>query len=366
MPTPNETISLLIGGQVHRHWTRYEIDSDLLVPADAWTVALGLPRGEIPPVVQEGAAVVVRVGADTVMSGRIDDIADQIDARGHSLSLSGRDGAAVLVDCSAPILSGRAVTLAQIVQTVVRPLGVTRVRIDSAAGNSRSDKVAVEPGDTAWDTLARAAEARGLWPWMDPDGTLVVGGPDYTRPPVARLVLRRDGAGNNLLSLRRVRSMANRYSDITLLGQGHGTAAESGRHALRAQVKDAQVPVYRPRVVVDGDTDNNAAASARARKLLADSRLSGLILTAEVRGHRTADGVLWQPGQRVHLVAEPLGLDGVYFIMARRFTGGASQGTTTTLTLREDGVWIVDGAKQSAKKGGKGKRRAAEEIINVD
>ena len=74
MPTPDNTVSLLIGGKVHGHWSRYDIDSDLLIPADAWHVELGLPDGQFPPVVTEGAAVEVRIGSDTVMTGRIDDI----------------------------------------------------------------------------------------------------------------------------------------------------------------------------------------------------------------------------------------------------------------------------------------------------
>ena len=83
MPTPvkldtavldPDRVSLLIGGRVHRDWNRYDIDSDLLTPADAWQVTLGLPDGQFPPQVTPGAPVEVRVGTDTVMSGRIDEI----------------------------------------------------------------------------------------------------------------------------------------------------------------------------------------------------------------------------------------------------------------------------------------------------
>ncbi len=49
----------------------------------------------------------------------------------------------------------------------------------------------MEPGDTAWDALVHVAEANGLWPWFDPDGTLVVGGPKYDAPEQATLILAR-------------------------------------------------------------------------------------------------------------------------------------------------------------------------------
>ncbi|UXZ48441.1 phage tail tape measure protein [Cupriavidus gilardii] len=157
-------MSLLIGGKVHSTWSSYDIDSDLLIPADAWQVELGLPRGEFPPVVTEGERVEVRIGQDKIMTGRIDEIAHRVSRGGHTLSLSGRDGAAILVDCSAPIFVSKQASLQDIVANVVKPLGISRIRIDAAAVATR-EKVNVEPGESAWDALVHAAEANGLWPW---------------------------------------------------------------------------------------------------------------------------------------------------------------------------------------------------------
>ena len=64
----------------------------------------------------------------------------------------------------------------------------------------------MDPGNSAWDVLNRAAAANSLAAWFDPDGTLVVGGPDYSAPAKAKLILRRDGQGNNVLSLSETRS----------------------------------------------------------------------------------------------------------------------------------------------------------------
>ncbi|BBF86271.1 prophage tail protein [Aquitalea magnusonii] len=357
MPTPDNTVSLLIGGRFHSKWTSYEIDSDLLIPADAWRVDLGLPQGQFPPIVTEGAAVQVRIGRDTVLTGRIDDIDDDVDKSSHTLSISGRDSAAVLTDCSAPIFTAKQVTLAEVVANVVKPLGISKIRIDADKART-AEKVNVEPGDTAWDTLVHAAEANGLWPWFEPDGTLVIGGPDYSKPPVASLVMKRDGKSNNLISLRRTRSMAERHSDITVLGQAHGTAVENGKHALKSTVRDAGVATYRPRIVVDHDAENTDTARARARKLLSDSRLKGFTLVAKVSGHRTSDGLLWQPGQRIHVVSEPHEIDAVFFLMARKFQGGRGIGRVTTLTLKEDGVWVLD-AHPHKRKHRRGKNSSA-------
>ncbi|AOJ13147.1 MULTISPECIES: phage baseplate assembly protein [Burkholderia] len=376
MPTASNTaasadqdkVSLLIGGRAHREWTSYEIDSHLITPGDAWRVELSPPdgskiEGTLPDAVTEGAPIEVRIGRDTVLVGRIDTIDEDTAKDRNTLTLSGRDGAGILLDCGAPIFVAKQATLEQVIANVVRPLGITKVKI-SAGKTYTSEKINIEPGDRAWNVLSHAAEANGLWPWFAPDGTLIVGGPDYTTKPVATLIMRRSGKGNNVMSLKRSRSMAERYSEVTVLGQTHGTAHENGKNGIKGVAKDPAVTFYRPHVVVDHECESVAMAISRARKLLMDSRLHGYTLTARVLGHRTSDGVLWTPGQRIHVVSEPHNINAVFFLIGRRFSKARSGGSTTTLTLKEDGVWTLD-AHAHKRKHRRGKNKGPEEIIDV-
>lgn len=392
-----DKVSVVIGGKVHSDWTSYSVDSDFLIPADAWSVRLGLPSGVFPADVKRGVPVQVRVGKDVVMSGRVDRVRRHVAKDQVSISIMGRDGAAILVDCAAPVFTGRQMSLEDVIARVVRPLGITAIELH-AESSVRNDKVSVEPGERAWDTLLRACAGRGLWPWFRPDGTLAIGGPDYTAAPVATLILRRDGKGNNLISLDEEMSEERSFSELTVLAQGHAHSsnktkslgivdvddstaaavsdgdsesdsddetklttgtAETGFHGLRFTVKDTGVTHYRPQVIQMHDADDPAQVQYRARKLMADARLAAYTLTAVVRGHRTSDGVLWQPGQRVHVVSEPHGIDAVFFIMGREFAGGRPLATSSTLRLKEDGVWIPD-AYPKKRKARKGKRKKAE------
>jgi len=52
--------------------------------------------------------------------------------------------------------------------------------------------------------------------------------------------------------------------------------------------------------------------------------------------------MLWTPGQRIYVVSEPHGIAAIYFLMARKFTRSRNEGTRTTLTLKEDGAWLLD------------------------
>ncbi|HBW8052899.1 TPA: phage tail protein, partial [Klebsiella pneumoniae] len=248
----------------------------------------------------------------------------------------------------------------------------------------------------------RACAGRGLWPWFRPDGTLVIGGPDYTAAPVATLVMRRSGEGNNLLSLTDESSMERSFSRLTVLAQGHAHSTnnkkelgiidvsssdsltmsgdtdtteteldtglpETGQHGLQFVVEDPTVTYYRPQVVVMHDADDLEQVRYRARKMMADARLEGYSLIARVQGHRTSDGVLWEPGQRIHVISEPHGIDAVYFLMGREFTGGRPGGAVTTLRLKEDGIWIPDAwtKKKKARKGRKTKKQETA-IIDVE
>lgn len=385
-----DKVSVVVGGKVFSDWSGYGIDSDFLIPADAWSMRLGLPAGIFPAEVVRGATVQVRVGPDVVMSGRIDRVSRNVSRDQVSLTITGRDGAAILVDCSSPIFTSRQVSLEEVIAQVVRPLGIKNIELHSES-SIRNDKITAEPGEKAWETLLRACAGRGLWPWFTPDGTLVIGGPDYTAEPVATLILRRNGDGNNVLSLTDESSIERCHSQLTVLAQGHahstkkdlgivdvagdaGTVAvtdeemdtgiaETGQHGLRFTVEDPSVGYYRPLVLVMHDADDQEQVRYRARKVMADARLEGYSLIARVQGHRNSDGVLWQPGQRIHVISEPHGIDAVYFLMGREFTGGRPGGTVTTLRMKEDGIWIPD-AWPKKKKGRK--KRQKQDLVILD
>lgn len=392
-----DKVSLIIDGKIHSSWSRYQIDSDFLVPADAWSVTMGLPDGVFPASIARGVPVLVRVGDDVVMSGRVDTIQRRVSRQQVSLGISGRDGSAVLVDCASPVFTSRQLSLEEVIAQVVRPLGVRNIRLQ-AESSMQSDKVSVEPGERAWDTLERAAAARGLWPWFEPDGTLVIGGPDYTADPVATLVLNRDGRGNNILDLSDRSSVNGSFSELTVLAQGHAQGSksssgteiidvysddgdddsdndllttvgspESGFHGLRSVVRDPSVSFYRPQIMVVGDADNQAQVDYRAKKAMADSRLSGYELTAVVKGHRMESGKLWAPGQRIRVRSEPHGIDDIFFLMGREFSGGRPDNTITTLRLKEDGIWIPDAYPKKRKlRKSRAKVNKKLEIIDVE
>lgn len=360
-----DNIRLSIGGLAHDTWDGWSVESDLLTPADGFELELYTKTStQLPSVLVEGAPCSLTLGLDRVLTGQIDEFEHDVSRQGIAIRITGRDRAAPLVDCSAPFVSMREASLAQILEEVVKPLGAYQVEIRADEAKTRR-RIQIEPGQTAWEALLQVAEANGLWPWVEPDGRLIIGGPDYSTPPVGALILRNDGVGNNVQRLGVRRSIANRFSQITVLGQ-HGQYDNDGldtkRSHLRSTIQDdtlARRGIFRPKVVIDSSSENQDMSTTRARKLLSDSRLEGFEIRAIVIGHRSDSGKIWTPGQRVIVRSEPHGLDNTYFLMSRTLRLTRGEGAITELRLREDKMWVLDAKKPKKKHKGKSNPDAA-------
>ena len=58
------------------------------------------------------------------------------------------------------------------------------------------------------------------------------------------------------------------------------------------------------------------------------------------------------------------GIDAVLFVMGRRFSGGRGQARQTTLTLKEDGAWVLD-AHPHKNRHRVGRNYAAAQIVDA-
>lgn len=84
-------VSVRVGGKEHRHWERYDIDSDFLIPADSFDFVIGRlgPEAAIPDLSGESCEVVI--DGQIVMTGIIGSQRHGKSKGGRELSLSGRD-----------------------------------------------------------------------------------------------------------------------------------------------------------------------------------------------------------------------------------------------------------------------------------
>lgn len=359
-PYENDVV-VEIDGKSHNSWKNYDIDSDFLIPADAFAFDIGVPSDSTVLPDYSGAEVKVRINDTLVMTGIVDTVQHGISKTNRTYRLNGRDKASVLVDCSAPITNVKGLTVLDAVKKIVEPLGIKQVQL-KAENNPLLDKVDIDVGETAWNAAMRCANSAGLHLWFEPNGVLIVGGAYYSTPPVATLCCMKDGSQNNFEQADLSFDVSNRFSEITFLAQSHGKQGQDNKNDLKWVYKDSEMTTYKPKTVVVSDVDNLEALQKWAKKYIADSILEGFTLTIIVPDHKMQDGTLWQPGQRVHVICEEYDIDAIFFLMGRRFMLSRQGGTQTELRFKQDGIWTPDAYSAKAekarkRKGKKGKKK---------
>lgn len=347
-------VTVEVDGKAHNSWKSYDIDSDFLIPADAFKFDLGVPSNSTVLPDFSGAEVKVRINGELVMTGIVDTTQHTISKTNRTYSLNGRDRASILVDCSAPITNVKGLTVLDAVKKIVEPLGIKKVEL-RAENNPTLDKVDIDVGETAWNAAMRCANSAGLHLWFEPNGELIVGGADYSTPPVATLCCMKDGKRNNFEQADLTFDVSNRFSEVTFLAQSHGKQGQDNKNDLKWVYNDPEMTTYKPKTVVVSDVDNLEALQKWAKKYIADSVLEGFTLTIVVPDHKMQDGTLWQPGQRVHVICEEYEIDAIFFLMGRRFMLSRNGGTQTELRFKQDGIWTPDAYSAKAEKARKRK-----------
>ena len=363
-------VTVEVDGKAHNSWKSYDIDSDFLIPADAFKFDLGVPSNSTVLPDFSGAEVKVRINGELVMTGIVDTTQHTISKTNRTYSLNGRDRASILVDCSAPITNVKGLTVLDAVKKIVEPLGIKKVAL-RAENNPTLDKVDIDVGETAWNAAMRCANSAGLHLWFEPNGELIVGGADYSTPPVATLCCMKDGKRNNFEQADLTFDVSNRFSEVTFLAQSHGKQGQDNKNDLKWVYNDPEMTTYKPKTVVVSDVDNLEALQKWAKKYIADSVLEGFTLTIVVPDHKMQDGTLWQPGQRVHVICEEYEIDAIFFLMGRRFMLSRNGGTQTELRFKQDGIWTPDAYNAKAekarkRKGKKGKKKNQGDLISTN
>lgn len=167
-----------IDGKAHSNWKSYDIDSDFLIPADAFNFDIGTPANHTVLPDLSGKEVRVKINGQIVLTGIVDATQHQISKNSRTFSLNGRDRASILVDCSAPTTNVKGLTVLDAIKKIVAPLGIKKIELRAKDNNPVIDKIDIEPSETAWSAALRCANFAGLHLWFDPNGTLIVGGPD--------------------------------------------------------------------------------------------------------------------------------------------------------------------------------------------
>lgn len=351
-------LQLVVDGMAYGGWQSISVQLSLETLAGGFELGVtelwpeqGAPR-EIPA----GARCSVRIDGQTVITGHVDAVDHAVGAQHHRIAVSGRDATADLVDCSAVHRKGewRNVRLDQIARDLAAPFGVA-VRATADLG-AVFPAFAIEPGESAFECLERAARQRGVLLTTDGQGTLLLcAAGDGGRVATALAM------GENLLRSAVRNDQSERFSDYIVKGQRAGDDQVFGEAAtqVKATARDTGIGRHRPLLLIDEDQGDIASFQRRARWEASVRAARALTVDCEVQGWRHADG-LWRPNTLVQYRDPVLRLQRELLVRDVRFSAG-EQGTRAGLVLVPRETYSLEASPESQPAPARGRRAAGGE-----
>ncbi len=283
-----------------------------------------------------GQTCSVFIDQTPLITGHIDAINPSFDKDSRSASFSGRDRTADLVDCSTLHKPDefRGVTLDYIVRALVAPFQI-KVKVETKVG-APFDVFKLQPGETVFEAIERAARLRGILLLSDGLGNVVLAKPN-AQPAIACLV-----QGENVLGADAQCDVKECYSRYMVKGQQQGfdSVLPELTSQVRAEASDATITRYRPLLILSEAQVNNANAQTRANWEAAVRAARSEVITVTVQGWTHNEEQLWTINQRVAVKLPWLGIDSELLISQVTYALNEGQGSTTTLQLMRPDAFI--------------------------
>lgn len=352
------TVALTVDGEIHRGWRAAKVSLGL--DAAAAEISLELAErwsgtqdaAQIRRSIRPGAAFSIALEGETVVEGFIDALEVTYDHAQHVLTITGRERTGDLVDCAAQVDGPhefRSVGLEEAARRICQPFGI-RVRAQGSMG-APFGRFAIQPGETAWETISRAARERAVIVTGDGLGTLLL-----TRAGEggeAAGALRLGGEDGNISRANGSFDFKERHSMVVVRGQseGGGTAdgiwdvtnpaqprlVEGGAQTMQrrgeGRATDPDVTRYRPRVVVSEGQAEGVSMQDRANWEVRVAAGKSRRVRYTVPGWRGRNGALWRPNTRVQVQDAYLDLDRELLISNVTYSLGLDGGTLTEIQV---------------------------------
>jgi prophage tail gpP-like protein len=328
-------VALTVDGQVHRGWRAVKVSMGLDAAAAEISIELaerwsGAEDAEaIRRSIRPGAAFILALEDEPAVEGFLDSLEVSYDDRAHTLTVTGRERTGDLVDSAAQVdgpheFSG--VGLEEAARRICTPFGI-RVRAEGSLG-AAFPRFSIQPGETAWEAIARGARERAVIATGDGRGTLLL-----TRAGQggeAAGALRLGGQDGNIRRANGSFDFKDRHSLVVVRGQAEGSAT-GGQGQARAT--DADVTRYRPRVVLAEGQGEGATFQDRATWEVRVAAGKSRRVRYTVPGWRGRSGALWKPNTRAMVEDAYLDLARELLVSNVTFSLTPDGGTLTELQL---------------------------------
>lgn len=321
--------ALKINGEIYAGWKRYAVQRSVEQIAGAFTLevtdrwALDQERRHISP--NDKCELIY--GGQVLVAGYIDTVTRRCDSGGRTMTVSGRDRTADLVDCSAQHATGQIYDrdLVQIARLIAAPYGIA-VTADANVAPSFAE-VTIDDGESGFEVIERLARHRGVL-LLSQQGDLYITQPSSERIDVPLM------RGHNLLDSEVTISARERFHTYLVKAQSAADDHWPGQQAAEplAKVIDSRARAPRLKILIaeEGNNSDDCKQRGEWQRNIAIAR--GTRVHCTVQGHEYAPGQLWRDNRLVRVVDPYIGIDQDLYIAAVEYTGG-DDGTLTKLSL---------------------------------
>lgn len=300
-------IELSVSGRIFGGWTAMTVTRSMESAVGTFTLSVSerWPSNPTQRPIRPGASAVVLLDGQTVITGFVDTVRIGLTGDSHTIQVRGRDAALDLVDSAPDLDPGEwsGLTVLEVAKALAEPFGI-KVSADVDVG-APFQKVALNPGQRAWELIEELCRYRALLPVSDG-----LGGLRLTRAGLGRAVTPLV-EGGNILRASADFSWTDRYSDYVVKGQTQGSDEFFGDAAAApvGHARDAEIKRHRPFLVIASSGVDEQQARDRARWEASVRAGRGARATITVQGWTQEDGSLWPVNSRVAVRSPTLGLD---------------------------------------------------------
>ncbi|MBP0493987.1 phage baseplate assembly protein [Pararoseomonas indoligenes] len=332
-----DDLSLIVNGRIWSGWDGIAVtrSCERLPSVFSLSLTQRFP-GEADLSFMPGDPCIVRLGKDPVITGRIDRHQPAIDARSHTVQVTGRSKCRELVDCAA-VIPGWQIN-AKTVKGIAEALAEFYDITVSGDDGPLVPQLNLIPGETPFSVIDRLCRFGKLLSYDDPDGNLVLS-PVGTEKHASGVRERVNvlAATTTLAADQRyseywvyLQSTAGLFTQLSLATGGNGMLPPSGL------AKDEGVPNKRVLVILmehAGPNDTKEIAQARAEWEASRRRGRSEAIRVRVDSWRDKAGELWQPNKRIPVHVPSCKVSEAEWIIGEVTYRRGLQGTTADLTL---------------------------------
>jgi hypothetical protein len=310
----------------------FEVDTSIDGDADTWAIAIGDPDGKLIDVLARDNEVKVNlyaIGTKTIEvlhTGFADEIGFDLDGR---LAMNGRDISAVAVDTQAKPNQWVGARPDKIVAQRARALKIgDRLQLDPTHSLAQ---IWTDGSESEWEFWYRLYRKSSRYLWAEPDGTIIGGFLNYTKPPAYFFGEPQANPNQSWIPVESLMWRSTKSQRIYECyvyghkGKGTGFVGKWRDNSISHWVKK---PV---KILQDSGAHTPAEATISAKDEIFDSQVGSVEWTLVV-----ADpGFMIRQNRMAKVNLPSIGLSGIFFVVGNRIVNGTDGGQYQMVRLRE-------------------------------